>query len=56
MATLQAPTTKGTVTLKQSGECLPTQYLPEFGGVREGKAIVCCNNYYHLIQAWVTMG
>ena len=35
MATLQAATTKGTVTQKQSVEYLPTQYIPELGGERE---------------------
>ena len=34
MATLQAATTKGTVTQKQSVEYLPTQYIPELGVVR----------------------
>ena len=36
MATLQVATTKGTLTLIQSVEYLPMQYLPELG-VREGK-------------------
>ena len=39
MATLQVATTKGTITLIQSEEYLPTQFLPDFGVMGGGLSI-----------------